>query len=81
VSGLPTLPAVGLAVAFMVAAASGLGQGSQSQPPPPQPFRTEANYVRVDVYPTKDGAPVTDLTQADFEVLESGSPDNRIHCA
>jgi len=40
---------------------------------PPQPtFRTEANYVRVDAYPTKDGAPVADLAQADFEVLENG---------
>src|SRR5712671_2142722 len=44
------------------------------QPPPQPTFRTEANYVRVDVYPTKDGAPVGDLTQADFEVLESGAP-------
>jgi VWFA-related protein len=43
------------------------------QPPPPT-FRTEANYVRVDIYPTKDGAPVTDLTQADFDVLEGGVP-------
>jgi VWFA-related protein len=38
---------------------------------PPQPtFRTEANYVRVDVFPTRDGVPVADLTQNDFEVLE-----------
>src|SRR5262249_10132714 len=45
------------------------------QPPPQQPtFRTEANYVRVDAYPTKDGAPVADLTTADFEVLENGAP-------
>ena len=28
-----------------------------SQQVPPT-FRTEANYVRVDIYPTKDGAPV-----------------------
>jgi VWFA-related protein len=47
----------------------------QQQQQPPQPtFRTEANYVRVDVYPTRDGAPVTDLTQQDFEVLENGAP-------
>ncbi len=26
------------------------------------------------MFPTHDGAPVTDLTQADFEVLESGAP-------
>src|SRR3954467_6453694 len=42
---------------------------------PPQPtFRTEANYVRVDVFPTKDGAPVADLTRNDFEVLEERVP-------
>jgi VWFA-related protein len=48
------------------------------QTPPPQPpqttFRTEVNYVRVDAYPTRDGAPVLDLTQQDFEILESGVP-------
>jgi VWFA-related protein len=43
-------------------------------PQPPPTFRTEANYVRVDIYPTKDEAPVADLTQADFEVLEGGVP-------
>src|SRR4029077_1379179 len=44
-------------------------------PPQPRPptFRTEANYVRVDIYPTKDDLPVSDLTQADFEVLEGGA--------
>src|SRR5437879_6232759 len=50
---------------------------SQS-PPSPQPtpptFRTEANYVRVDVLPTKDGAPITDLRLEDFEILENGVP-------
>ena len=42
----------------------------------PQPtFRTEANYVRVDVFPTtKDGAAVTDLTAADFELVEDKTP-------
>ena len=44
------------------------------QPPAQPTFRTEANYVRVDVYPTKDGAPVTDLTQEDFEIVEGGAP-------
>ena len=46
---------------------------AQNQPPQPT-FRTEANYVRVDVYPSKDGAPVTDLRQEDFEVVENGAP-------
>src|SRR6185369_598991 len=58
-------------------AATALAVGVLAQTPAPQPpptFRTEANYVRVDIYPTKDEAPVTDLTQADFEVLEGGAP-------
>ena len=33
-------------------------------------FRTEASYVRVDVYPTRNGVPVTDLKSEDFEILE-----------
>lgn len=41
---------------------------------PPQPtFRTGANYVRVDMYASKDGKAVDDLTQADVEVLEDGA--------
>jgi VWFA-related protein len=45
---------------------------AQDQPRPT--FKTEANYVRVDVFPTKDGQPITDLTAADFEVLEDKIP-------
>ncbi|MET0214916.1 MAG: VWA domain-containing protein [Vicinamibacterales bacterium] len=37
-----------------------------------RPFQTEVNYVRVDMYPTSDGKPVTDLQQADVEILEDG---------
>ena len=43
--------------------------GAQDQPPRPV-FRTEANYVRVDVFPTANGVPVTDLRQEHFEVFE-----------
>jgi VWFA-related protein len=53
--------------------ADGADQGqpaAQGQPT----FRVEANFVRVDVYPTADGTPVQDLTAADFEVLEDGVP-------
>lgn len=48
----------------------------QQTPADPQrpTFRTEANFIRVDVFPTKDGAPVRDLTAADFEVHEDGVP-------
>ena len=46
---------------------------SQSQPQPT--FRTEANYVRVDVYATtRDGRPIEDLRRDEFEVLEDKVP-------
>ncbi|HNV02428.1 MAG TPA: VWA domain-containing protein [Vicinamibacterales bacterium] len=35
-------------------------------------FRAGANFVRVDVFASKDGAPVEDLEASDFEVLEDG---------
>ena len=68
-----------LAAAIAVAALAGGSDVARSiaagQDQPPRPtFRTEANYVRVDVFPTKGGAPVSDLTQADFEILEGGAP-------
>jgi VWFA-related protein len=46
---------------------------AQDQTPPTR-FRTDASYVRVDLYPTKDGVPVQDLTAADVEVLEENVP-------
>src|SRR5713101_7177621 len=60
-----TLVAVALLTAVVV---------GQDQAPPQPTFRTEANYVRVDVYPTRNDVPVADLTQADFEVLDNGTP-------
>jgi VWFA-related protein len=57
-----------------------IGSSASSQQPPEQPaqpptFRTEANYVRVDAYLTdKDGSPVMDLDQNEFEILENGVP-------
>ena len=46
---------------------------SQPQPPPPR-FRTETNFVRVDVFATKDNSPVQDLAAADFELFEDNTP-------
>ena len=46
----------------------------EPQQPPPSTFRTEANFVRVDVYPTRNGMPVQDLKAEDFEVFEDGAP-------
>jgi VWFA-related protein len=37
-------------------------------------FRTGANYVRVDMYASKDGKPVEDLKQDEIEILEDGVP-------
>jgi len=48
---------------------SGTRSRAQDQSSRPT-FRTGANYVRVDVYPTRSGTPVTDLASADFEILE-----------
>jgi len=49
-------------------------RGAQDPARPPT-FRTEANYVRVDLFPTtKDGAPVADLRQDELEILEDGVP-------
>ncbi len=62
------------------AAAAQPPQGQTGQPRPPAgqeqrpTFRAEANLVRVDVYPTAAGKPVTDLKLEDFEVLEDNVP-------
>jgi VWFA-related protein len=61
----------------MLAQASGASQpppsSPQQIPQPPPRFRTETNLVRVDVYATKGGEPVQDLTAADFEVYEDNT--------
>jgi VWFA-related protein len=54
-------------------------QPPAEQPPPTEPqqptFRAGVNFVRVDAIVTdRNGAPVVDLTQADFEVFEDGKP-------
>ena len=47
---------------------------AQSGPPPRDPqqpvFRTESNFIRVDMYPTRDGVFVGDLRPEEVEVLE-----------
>jgi VWFA-related protein len=70
--------AKGLGIGAVVALAGVVYLAAQTpapQPPAQPTFRTEANYVRVDVYPTnRDGTPVTDLRQEDFEIVEGGAP-------
>jgi VWFA-related protein len=57
-----------LLCAALVAASS---PGSTAQEPR---FRGGTNLVRLDVYVSLDGVAVTDLTAADFEVLEDNAP-------
>jgi VWFA-related protein len=66
------------ALAAVVSAAT-LAAATQQAPPPQDPqkppiFRADANFVRVDVYPTVEGRPVFDLTAEDFQVFEDGVP-------
>ena len=65
----------------MLAAFAGAATLSSFQPPasttPPQEparptFRAGVNFVRVDVFPTRDDRIVSDLRQDEFEVLEDG---------
>jgi VWFA-related protein len=77
-----------LAAAVVIALCLTPASSAQSPAPPPSPqtpaqtsqpadqrpptFKTGANLVRVDVYPTRDGKPVLDLAATDFEILEDG---------
>src|SRR5262245_58901304 len=52
------------------------GEPADDQPQRPT-FRTDINFVRVDVIVTdKKGQPVTDLSQKDFQVWEDGEPQD-----
>jgi VWFA-related protein len=78
----PMLALVVVLVVLLGATAPTARQGAAPPAPPPQgqqpprpTFRTGVNFVRVDVIVTgRDGRPVEDLTQADFEVSEDGKP-------
>src|ERR1041384_1174026 len=58
--------------------AQNLQQGQQpAQQTPPPVFRAGINYVRVDVIVTgRNGVPVADLKQSDFELTEDGKPQS-----
>jgi len=62
-----------LFVSLVLASAALASPGAQSQSTQPT-FRTGANYVRVDVYPTRGGMPVTDLQREDFELFDDKVP-------
>ena len=62
----------GAAIAIAQSGAPPQQQQKQEQQPPV--FRTEANFVRVDAYPTRNGQPVLDLKAEDFEIFEDDKP-------
>ena len=59
------------AAAVAIAQSGGTQQQADQQPPT---FRSQANFVRVDAYPTRAGVPVLDLKAEEFEILEDGKP-------
>ena len=68
-------PSVLLISCVVGAAIIGIPTAAQTPAPAPSqqpPIRVETNFVRVDVYPTKDGKPLAGLKAEDFEVLEDG---------
>ena len=62
------------ALALLVTLGSPAFRAQEPQQRQPPVFRAGAHFVRVDVYPTRDGQPLTGLTRADFELLEDGKP-------
>jgi VWFA-related protein len=62
------------AAVMAAASAALLAQSTPSQEQPRPTFRTEANYVRVDMYATRDNQPIEDLKQEEIEILEDGTP-------
>src|SRR5882762_2434413 len=63
------------ALAFLIASAALASPAAHPQTAPPT-FRTGANYVRVDVYPTRNGMPVDDLRRDDFELRDDKVPQS-----
>lgn len=62
------------ALAIFAGAPHPAAQERQAPDPQRPVFRAGAHYVRVDVYPMRDGQPLRDLRADDFEVFEDGKP-------
>jgi VWFA-related protein len=62
------------ALAILVGAPHPAAQERQAPDPQRPVFRAGAHFVRVDVYPMRDGQPLRDLKAEDFEVFEDGKP-------
>ena len=61
-------------LAIVVTAPHPVLQGQQPADPQRPVFRAGAHLVRVDVYPSRDGRPLTGLKAEDFDVQEDGKP-------
>jgi len=59
-----------LGIVLLVCVAGGALAAQQPSPT----FRAGANYVRVDMYASRDGKAIEDLTREEIEVLEDGVP-------
>jgi VWFA-related protein len=70
---IPTHRGCGLGFALFLTLSGVLVVADPQQPPQPPPFKAGTNFVRVDVYPTRNGVPVEDLGVADFQVAEDGA--------
>jgi VWFA-related protein len=68
------MPSMRRASLVLVLASVALASPAAQPQTAPPTFRTGANYVRVDVYPTRNGTPVTDLRREDFELLDDRMP-------
>lgn len=73
---MPPTRARGVAALLFVVVLASLTQQPRAvqQGQDPSTFRAGVNYVRADVYVTRDGRLVTDLNRDDFELLEDGVP-------
>ncbi len=59
---------------LLLAASVALAAQDPSPPEQLQPFRTEVNYIRVDMYPTADNKPVMDLRPEEVKIFDEGVP-------